>query len=560
LYAPASGAGVLYFRRKTSAGRAYLQIVESRRDGDQVRQQVIATLGRFDELQASGQLERLVRSGARFAAKAMVLSAASNDAAIKIAVRRIGPALVFERLWEETGCRAVISDLASKRGHKFALERAVFLTVLHRLFVSGSDRAADRWREDYAIAGAEGLDLHHLYRAMAWLGEELPETEQDGRTPFAPRCVKDVVEERLFAHRRDLLTRVDLVFMDTTSLYFEGAGGQTLGQHGYSKDHRPDLRQMILAVLIDGDGRPVCSEMWPGNTADVTTLIPVIDRLRRRFDIARVCVVADRGMISAESVAELEARRLLYILGVRERSDKLVRELVLNDPAPLVPLLMKKRGKEIDYEAKTVMLAGRRYIVCRNRQEAEKDAADRASIVAALERQLTKGDKALVSNTGFRRYLKTISEEHFAIDPDKIEQERKFDGIFVLRTNTDLNPLEAMLCYKQLWTVEQTFRTAKHLFSTRPIFHKLDETIRGHVFCSFLALVLKKALEDRSAAVGRVGSWPEIISDLDSLTETEIEYDGKRFIVRSAPRPAASLALRAAGVALPPTVRDAASS
>ena len=411
----------MYFRRKTSAGRAYLQIVESRRDGDQVRQQVIATLGRFEELQASGQLERLVRSGARFAAKAMVLSAASDDAAIKIAVRRIGPALVFERLWEETGCRAVIAELAGKRKHGFALERAVFLTVLHRLFVSGSDRAADRWREDYAIAGVEGLDLHHLYRAMAWLGEELPEKEQDGRTPFAPRCLKDVVEERLFAHRRDLLTRLDLVFMDTTSLYFEGAGGQTLGQHGYSKDHRPDLRQMILAVLIDGDGRPVCSEMWPGNTADVTTLIPVIDRLRRRFDIARVCVVADRGMISAETMAELEARRLLYILGVRERTDKLVRELVLDDPAPFVPLTMKKRGKEIDYEAKTVMLAGRRYIVCRNHQEAEKDAADRAAIVAALERQLAKGDKALVGNTGFRRYLKTISERALC---DRSRQDR----------------------------------------------------------------------------------------------------------------------------------------
>ena len=146
------------------------------------------------------------------------------------------------------------------------------------------------------------------------------------------------------------------------------------------------------------------------------------------------------------------------------------------------------------------------------------------------------------------------------VDPDKIEEERKFDGIFVLRTNTDLNPLEAMLCYKQLWTVEQTFRTAKHLFSTRPIFHKLDETIRGHVFCSFLALVLKTALEDRIAALGRSGSWPEIIADLDSLTETEIEHDGKRFIVRSAPRPAASLALRAAGIALPPTVREAAAS
>ena len=107
-------------------------------------------------------------------------------------------------------------------------------------------------------------------------------------------------------------------------------------------------------------------------------------------------------------------------------------------------------------------------------------------------------------------------------------------------------------------TVEQTFRTAKHLLATRPIFHKLDETIRGHVFCSFLALVLKKALDDRIAALGRTGSWPEILADLDSLTETEIEQDGKRFVARSAPRPAAGLALRAAGVALPPTVRPAA--
>ena len=546
----------MYFRKKVSGGRTYLQIVESRREGDQVRQQVIATLGRVDELQASGQLERLLRFGARFAAKAMVLSAASDDTT-KIAVRRIGPALVFERLWVETGCRAVITDLAGERGHKFAVERAVFLTVLHRLFVSGSDRAADRWREDYAITGVETLDLHHLYRAMAWLGEELPAKDQDGRTPFAPRCLKDVIEERLFAHRRDLFTRLDLVFLDTTSLYFEGAGGQTLGRHGYSKDHRPDLRQMILAVLIDGDGHPVCSEMWPGNTADVTTLIPVIERLRRRFDIARVCVVADRGMITAQTVAELEARQLLYILGVRERSDKLVRELVLDNPTPFVPLVMTKRGKEVEYEAKTVTVAGRRYIVCRNHAEAAKDAADRALILAALERQLAKGDKALVGNTGYRRYLKTIRDDHFAIDPDRVEEDQKFDGIFVLRTNTDLNPLEAMLCYKQLWTVEQTFRTAKHLLSTRPIFHKLDETIRGHVFCSFLALVLKQALADRLAKLGRVGSWPEIIADLDSLTETEVEQESKRFVIRTAPRPAASLAIRAVGVALPPTVRQA---
>jgi hypothetical protein len=543
----------MYFRKKTSGGRVYLQIAESQRITGQVRQRVIATLGRLDQLEASGQLERLVRSGARFATRAMVVTAAQDDPTAT--VRRIGPALMFERLWTETGCRAVIEDLTRTRKHDFALERAIFLTVLHRLMGGGSDLAAMRWREDYRIAGTEALELHHLYRAMAWLGEELSETEQDARTAFAPRCTKDLVEERLFGHRRDLFSRLDLVFMDTTSLSFEGAGGQTLGRRGHSKDHRPDLCQMILAVLIDGDGRPVCSEMWPGNTADVTTLIPVIDRLRRRFAIGRICVVADRGMISAETVAALEARRLLYLLGTRERTDKVVRDLVLADPAPCVPLTITKRGHEIDYEAKAVTVGGQRYVLCRNHQEAARDQAARQAILANLERQLAKGDKALVGNTGFRRFLKTEGKGHFAIDQAKAEQDASFDGVFVLRTNTDLDPLAAMLRYKQLWTVEATFRTAKHLLATRPIFHKLDETIRGHVFASFLALVLKAELEQRIAALGRTASWTETLADLDSLTETAIAHDGKRFLVRSTPRPAASLALRAAGVALPPTVQ-----
>ena len=407
----------MYFRKKASGGRVYLQIAESRRVGGGVRQRVIATLGRLDALEASGQLERLVRSGARFATRALVVTAAQDDPTA--AVRRIGPALVFERLWAETGCRAVIDELARERRHEFVLERAVFLTVLHRLMGGGSDLAADRWREDYRIAGVEALELHHLYRAMAWLGEELPKPEQDARTPFAPRCTKDLVEERLFAHRRDLFSRLDLVFMDTTSLYFEGAGGQTLGRHGHSKDHRPDLPQMILAVLIDGEGRPVCSEMWPGNVADVTTLVPVIDRLRERFAIGRICVVADRGMISAETVTALEKRALLYLLGTRERTDKVVRDLVLTDSAPCVPLTVTKRGHEIDYEAKAVTVGDRRFILCRNLQEAERDAAAREAILANLERQLARGDKALVGNAGFRRFLKSEGHGHFAIDRAK---------------------------------------------------------------------------------------------------------------------------------------------
>src|ERR1700749_1256854 len=298
---------------------------------------------------------------------------------------------------------------------------------------------------------------------MGWLGEELAEHQQAGATPFAPRCLKDVMEEELFARRRGLFSTIDLVFMDTTSLYFEGAGGQTLGRRGFSKDHRPDLNQMILAVLLDGDGRPVCTEMWPGNTADVSSLIPAVDRLRKRFSINRVCVVADRGMISAQTIAELEARKLVYLLGVGERSDKLVRELVLDDSAPFVPFFVTKRKKEIDYEAKAVTLAGRRYIVCRNHDQMRKDATARAAILAALERELKKGDKALVGNKGYRRFLMKPDDGHFAIDQAKAEEDAKFDGVFVLRTNARLSPLEAMLVYKQLWTVDidQTWRLSR---------------------------------------------------------------------------------------------------
>ena len=313
---------------------------------------------------------------------------------------------------------------------------------------------------------------------------------------------------------------------------------------------------MIPAVLLDGDGRPVCTQMGPGDTTDVSSLIPATDRLQRRLRINRVCVVADRGMISAETIAELEARKLLYVLGVRERSDKLVQDVVLADSAPFVPMLPIRPRGEIVCEAKAVESAGRRYVVCRNLDQMRKDAADRAAIVAALEKQLKTGDQSLVGDKGFRRFL--ANGDGFAVDRDKIEEDAKYDGVFVLRTSAGLSPLRTMLVYKQLWTVERAFRTTKSLFETRPIDHKLDETIRGHVACSFLALVLKQDMEDRLAAADKSArtSWPDVIADLNSLTETQVEPDGKPVLLRCAPRRTASLALCALGVALPPTARQ----
>src|SRR5262249_21965640 len=194
--------------------------------------------------------------GARFADKLLVLAAPQRGELTAVRTLRLGAVLIFERLWQEAGCAAVLEQLLAQRRFEFPVERAVFLTVLHRLLAPGSDRAADKWKHDYLLAGAAALGVHPLDRAMAWLGEQLPADEQRGSTRLVPLCTKDRIEEGLFQRRRDLFTQLQLVFFDTTSIYFEGEGGDELGQYGHSKDHRPDLYQMVVGAVLDGHRRP----------------------------------------------------------------------------------------------------------------------------------------------------------------------------------------------------------------------------------------------------------------------------------------------------------------
>jgi len=548
----------VFVREKHINGYTYLYLVESVREDGRAKQRIIKNLGRKDAVVSSGELERLAASIGRYTERAIVLSQLEAGKLDGLRCKRIGAALLFGRLWQDTGCRAVIDDLLASRQFEYPVERAVFISVLHRIMVSGSDRACEKWMTDYDIAGADELALHHFYRAMAWLGEELDADQQAAATGFVPRTVKDVIEEQLFGRRRDLFSELSIVFLDTTSLAFTGAGGETLGEHGYSKEHRPDLLQMIVAVVIDADGRPICSEMWPGNTADVSALIPVIDRLRTRFGIGRVCVVADRGMISAPTIAALEERGLEYVLGVRERTDTLVRQVVLEDSRAFTPLCIERAGgKDTQLWIKEVKTAGRRYIVCRNEAEAAKDAADRRAIVSALQRQLKRGDKALIGNSAYRRYLRPATGGRaFEIDPDRLADGARFDGIFVLRSNAQISPLQAVLRYRDLLQVEQLFRTAKALMRTRPIYHSSDAAIRGHVFCSFLALVLRKELDERCHAAGFRPEWADVLRELDRLQEIELNKDGRQIVMRTPATGIVGPLFKAARVALPANIRE----
>ena len=608
----------MFLRKKKAGPHTYLQLVENRRVDGKVRQRVLLSLGRLDRLQQNGQIDRLLRSAARLSQVAGVIAARQAGPAVRS--RSIGPALVFDRLWRRCGGRSVVRAALAGRRFRFDVERAVWLTVLHRLFEPGSDRQADRWAAGLQLPGAEQLQLHHLYRAMAWLGEPLPkqpkQSEQSERQPgerqpapeasaaqpaaaqppdeeqsaeqrdeeqaeppdeekrgveAVPRCVKDELEEALFARRRNLFTGLDLVFFDTTSHYFHGAGGKVLGQRGKSKDYRPQCRQVVVGLALDSEGRPLCTEIWPGNTADVTTLLPVADRLQERFGVPSACLVADRGMVSRATREELEERGWGYLLGCRMRTLKEFREQVLADgeadgverlDEEVLKLERQGRREPLQLAVREVRVgpsgggpgSQRRYVLCRNEEQARRDRAVREAILEQLRPKVKQGGKRLVGNRGYRRYLKS-GPQAFELDEDKIRAEERYDGLWALQVHGPLTAAEAAVKYKELWRVERCFREAKSLLRTRPVYHRTDEAIRGHIFCSYLALLLKGELQRLMERAGVEVEWADVIRGLKDLREDEVRTDGKRFALRTEVRQDVVRVLRCAGVKLPPAIR-----
>jgi transposase len=581
----------MFVRLKRVRSYRYLQLVESIRADDKPRQRVLATLGRVEELQAEGSIDALVRSLSKFSPNALALIA--GEAAPDTQALTIGPVLIFQRLWQRLKLDQILKELLRERHFGFAVERAIFLCVLHRICWGGSDRHSHQWKGDYEIAGVSQLSLHQSYRAMAWLGQAEPRKDKAaaeaaaqptpvegtqtsavvpakskstrGPTPiYRWHGLKDKIEKSLWVERQDLFNNLSVVFFDTTSLYFEGAGGPSLGQRGHSKDSRPDLAQVVVGVVLDGQGEPLCCEMWPGNAADVKGLIPVLENVRERFGIGRVCVVADRGFISKETLEKLENKEggWDFILGVRMRASKEAREEVVGKLGSMAEAEQRKgftvvhgeRKNSKDpspLEVKEVWVDQRRYVVCYNPEQARKDAADRARIVEALRATLKQGDKALVGNKGFRKYLR-VEGKHFEVDEAKLKEEARYDGLWVLRTNMALPVTQVALRYKELWMVERLFRDTKTLLKTRPVFHKRDETIRGHVFCTFLGLVLLKELDRSLRAAGLDLEHNEVMRDLKALQRMRIDDEGKVFWLRSQVQGCCAKVFRAVGVALPP--------
>jgi hypothetical protein len=511
----------------------YLQIAESYRINGKPRQRVLATLGRKSDVQTFANVDSLIRSLGNFSEKYRVIENVRSRNIAARSSKAWGPALIFRRLWEEQGMPEILGSLAKGRKFGFDVERVAFALALQRLCAPGSDLQGSGWLQMVEGEGFSSIALQHLYRTNAFLAE-----------------MREELEKALFARDRDLFTQtLDLVFLDTTSVFVYRPEESEWRKRGFSRDRRADLPQLVLAVAVDRKGWPVSWEVFPGNTADPAALKAMVGKMRRRFHIGRIVVVADRGMMSEKTVELLVSGDppMDFILGCRMRKQKEVSEEVLARAG---------RYQEIaaNLKVKDVRVGEERYIVCLNEEEARKDEAAREAILERLHEKLSKGNtKSLLSNRGYARYLK-MSKEAVKINEEAVRSEARFDGKYVLRTNTNLETAEVARTYKSLWRVERTFRETKNTLEVRPIFHQNDETTIGHIVAGFLALRLEVDLQRRMEEKKISAPWENLMRDLTQVQAVRVELDGKSYILRTDLQGTAHAGFQAAGIRPPSPV------
>lgn len=517
----------MFFRTKASGGRVYLQLVDNEREGTHVRQRLVASLGRLDELRASGQLERLTESLARLTEELEAVRLARDLEARS--ARSLGGLMVVERLWSELGLDGLLRRVCRGRKVEFDLERAVFAMVANRVLEPRSKRGLVSWLETVAWGEDSTPELHHLYRSLDVLAE-----------------AKDDLELRLHHRVRDLFhQRLDLVLYDTTSVYFESPGEDALRRRGHSKDRRPDLPQAVLGLLLSGDGLPIAHELFAGNTYDGNTVPVVLEQLKDRFGLRWCLFVGDRGMVSEKNLEALDRAGYDWIVGVRLRNRPQLADAVLDDAGPWQAVAENLEVKEVHVE-------GIRYVVCRNAEQARRDVARRAAVLERLASRLDRsGVKGLVTRPGFRRFLRVVGEEAL-IDEAKVEADARYDGIWVLDTSTELPAGEVAEAYKSLWRVERAFRTLKSPLELRPVRHWTETRIRGHVVVCFLAFLIRSVLERRLFDEARLeASFPEVLDALHQVQEVRVDVKGIPLRLTTPPSPLARQVLQALGIRPP---------
>ena len=504
-------------QRKNTDGSVvrYVQLAHNHRVDGVTRADVLVNLGREDRLDREG-LARLVASINRYLGDADDVADSGGervevgDALTVVDSRPMGVAWLLDALWSQLGVDTALGDVLGSRKFTTDVERVLFALVANRAIDPASKLAAAEWASnDVAITNLESMDEDQAYRAM----DLLVEADTDA-----------AVQEAVFFAVADLLNlEVDLLFFDTTSTYFETEHVDDLRRHGKSKDSRPDLPQILIGLAVTREGIPVRCWVWPGNTNDQTILPEVKDGLRG-WRLGRVVTVVDRGFSSDANLDYLRRAGGHWIAGEKMRDGTPDVEAVLSRQGRYQSVRDNLRVKEVRLDDES----GKRWIICHNPYEAERDRNQRDAALARVTEELeridtarardrrrpkknrrsddvhVKAECALRDHPSLGRWVRQLKSGRLRLDTAKVRAEQRLDGKFLLSTSDpDLSAEDVALGYKNLLEAERGFRDLKSTLDLRPVFHRIEPRIRAHVLLCWLALLLIRVAERRTGLTWR---------------------------------------------------------
>lgn len=511
-------------RRLASGRRAsYLQLAQKVRDPETgaPRDQVLYHFGPEDQIDQD-QIRRLVKSLNRFldpedraASEAQLDGLVAKDVAVERSLS-FGGSYLLDQMWKRLELDETLHGLLRERSFQVEIERLLFALTANRALAPRSKLGLERWvGRKTLIEGLDEVQVHNLYRAMDFLVEHAEELQ---RAVF-------------FSVASLLNLEVDLLFFDTTSTYFEleeDDGEDGLRRYGHSKDHRRDLPQVVIGLAVTRQGVPVRCWMWPGNTADAST-VDEVQRDLAGWRLNRVVWVLDRGFTGEQQRIELQRGGGHVLIGEKLRSSG-------NHTHPALKRQGRFQKVRENIEVKEVRLTNgseqERYIVVRNPEQAERDRAVRERLLARLVEEIERVNASarkrkgahskavceLLRSTSGRRFLRELKSGRLEINRGAVRADEKLDGKYLIRvTDPSMSAEDAALGYKQLAEVERAFRTMKSQLDLRPVHHRLDERIRAHVLLCWLGLLLVRVIETETEM-----TWDRIRDEMDEVTATRL--------------------------------------
>lgn len=517
----------MFLKKTYSKNYTYLSLVEAYREEGKNKHKVLLQLGRLDELQASKQLTRLTESFQRFTKQKKRFSPEDFEEIDRV---NWGANKIFRKLWNEFGFESLFQNIFKDKKVEYSISETTFFEVVSRLVEPCSKLRLHQTQSKYF--GIKDTHLNHLYRVLDCLSDHKEDLEND-----------------IFKNNVSLFNMsVDVVFYDVTTLYFESQKQNDLKDFGYGKDGKFNEVQVVLGLLVNSDGLPVGFDVFSGNTFEGKTLVSSLKKLKERFNIKNVIIVADRGINSKINLKLIIDSGFDYIVGSRLKSlsEKLKSEV--RDKSHYHPILFRKEEGilrySIDYknlvkyeddtltEKKEVL--NEKLHCTWSPKRAQKDKKDRLRLLEKARKMIESG-KDGSSKKGAKKYISGTSEkQNLCLDEAKILEDESWDGFYGIQcSKLDLNTDEVLDAYHRLWKIEESFRILKTTLQTRPMFHWSEKRIRGHLVICFIAFLLQRMLELRLIEQDCEHSPDKIRAAVEGLELSIVQIEGQEMYLRS---------------------------